>query len=142
MTIYKTFANPGGSGPDINMLVVAPPMTDAEMIRFIDEADSERLAGSGCYLTISGFDNDQRDLWDIPEALEFCDRLVAHGMLSLLEFNLPLDKYRPMATGALQLWAWHKRLGGQFMFDRELFDKFIADIKRSNSIVEGRRGVN
>ena len=80
-----------------------------------------RESGSHCLVIclIDGFDDDPRDLWDIPEARAFCRRLVSLGFISWLEFALcdpqtDIDKVAKDGLGALEIWMiaegkMHKR---------------------------------
>ncbi len=56
--------------------------------------------------TISGYDDDERELWQIPEAVAFMKRMWEVGFGTILKLNLPTAKDHVRGNfGALQLWA-------------------------------------
>lgn len=69
----------------------------------------ESGAVSNVVCTIAGFDDDSRELWEIPEARAFCRRLVGLGFISYLDFETTIpDTGVPEACqgslGAFEVW--------------------------------------
>ncbi|HJT77718.1 MAG TPA: hypothetical protein VJ739_11000, partial [Gemmataceae bacterium] len=61
-------------------------LTDADLIALMRQAKECRDAGSpSVTCQIAGYDEDPRELVDIPEARAFCQRLVALGYVSFLD---------------------------------------------------------
>lgn len=62
----------------------------------------------GFTLTISGYDNDPRELWEIPEVIKFCKKLIDLGFPALLKMGGGLDEKEPMpghpGFGVLEIW--------------------------------------
>ena len=55
-----------------------------------------------CYCNFTSFDNDKRDVWEIPECRALCRRLVNLGFISCLSY-LNLKRGRG-AWGAFDVW--------------------------------------
>jgi hypothetical protein len=101
-------------------------------------------SGMGFCLTVSGYDDDPRDLWTIPEALDLFRRLVKIGFISILEVStmttMKLD-YIPddcPAFGALEIWslAGGKIRTGDNEFTENDMRNFLAALKRSNKVCD------
>lgn len=61
-------------------------------------------AGHGFLLTVSGFAEDPRELWEIPECIDLFKRLVDIGFISLLEPCAQIAMPGTPAFGALEVW--------------------------------------
>lgn len=59
--------------------------------------------GAPMYCSVSGYDYDPRELWEIPEVVRLCQRIVDSGWLSLLRVNL--DDRHPAFWGAWDVYA-------------------------------------
>tara|TARA_Y100000034_G_scaffold136085_2_gene210722 strand:+ start:1131 stop:1658 length:528 start_codon:yes stop_codon:yes gene_type:complete len=66
----------------------------------------------GCVITVDGYDNDERELYDIPEVVDLFKRLMAEGFISLLEVSTSIEEMAPEGMpvpfpglGALEVWA-------------------------------------
>lgn len=72
----------------MNFCSFTTDMTDAELHECIHKM-RPRVTESktGFLLTISNYDDDPRDLWEIPEAVAFCKRLIDIGMGSMLDLS-------------------------------------------------------
>jgi hypothetical protein len=67
-------------------------MTDADIRRSVYEAAViTQKMGEGVLVSIDGYDNDPRDLWNIPEVVVFAKRLVANGVCSVAVVSTILD---------------------------------------------------
>lgn len=102
----------------------------------------------GC--TVSGFGEDRRELWQIPEVVGFARRLWDQAFVTCLDLTLwlPIGKKRPdpliAAFGAFEVWAVAEKLigsGGNLNVPRVLFEKFVDSLeplnKRADLIVGG-----
>lgn len=73
---------------DIMILALGHNMTDDEIKDCIQQMMPICITrGSGFCLTVSGFDEDKRELWQIPEAIAFMKRLVDIGLIAGLEVS-------------------------------------------------------
>jgi hypothetical protein len=84
---------------------VTVDMTDDEikemihkMYRRVDEV------GHGFLFTVAGYNNDPRELWEIPEVIAFFKRLIDIGFLSVLEPVAQIADPGGPAFGALEVW--------------------------------------
>lgn len=119
-------------GGDINNIlcsaVLEPDMTNADIEEYM-----RQLFNAGrypTYCTISGFDDDPRDLWEIPEAADLMKRLWDVGFACLLHGNVPgTPGYFQGFFGAMQLWACWKGIANREVTDEEKFE-FVADYTR------------
>src|SRR5262249_54436820 len=65
-----------------------------------------------CRCTIRGFNDDPRELWEIPEAKTLAQRMVAIGFIAWLEGSVLMPELRRgpdanlrLGMGALEVWA-------------------------------------
>lgn len=127
------------TGTDKSIWIVEAAMTDADIDDMLRKLNQLCLyGGRPFYLTVSGFDQDARELWEIPEALVLFDRLYKAGAMSVLECNCG-PEYVPLAIGAYQLWIIQHRLWtgkAGFPESLDLFDRFCEDLKISNDIID------
>ena len=57
-------------------------------------------------ISIGGYDDDTRELWEIPKVIEFCQRIVESGLISML-----VGKTDPSgAFGAVMIYAVANRI--------------------------------
>lgn len=103
--------------------------------------------GKGGLLSVDGYNEDPRDLWQIPEVINFAKKLCAMGVCSILELSTYLDPTwestsnagRPF--GAFELWLLAKEELGQTIQPprvQELFARFCdQDLPKSNDYVIG-----
>jgi len=55
------------------------------------------------YCSVDGYDKDPRELWQVPEVIALCRRIVESGLLSLMELNV--TERNPMLWGAWDVYA-------------------------------------
>lgn len=102
------------------------------------------VTGEGGLLSFDGYDQDPRDLWQIPEAINFAKKLCAMGVCSVLTISTYLDSTwesksntgRPF--GAFELWLLAKEELGKTIEQPEvmrLFGEFEIDLDKSNETV-------
>jgi hypothetical protein len=98
---------------DVMCISLESNMTDNEIKECIQLMIPACIARTrGFCLTISGFDDDPRELWQIPEATEFMRRLVDLGFISALEVSTTAIELLPIYAkgkqlpgfGALEVW--------------------------------------
>ena len=128
---------------DADLLYVAfnDDMTDSEIKECIQDMMPICLSRQkGFCLTISGYDDDPRDLWVIPEALGFMKRLCDLGMISFLEVSTTCKELRRNGIpelpgfGALEVWmcATNRMGKGKTDISPELMNQFYKDLDTAN----------
>lgn len=55
-------------------------------------------------LFVSGYDDDPRELWEIPEVVDFFHRCIDAGVISLLPFSTMVTPNPVPGLGALEVW--------------------------------------
>lgn len=99
----------------------------------------------GCFFTISGYDDDKRDLSEILEVKELCKRAIELGLMSVLTVSTLMENEEARAFGALEMWGLAK---GKFKrnplknecmileFEKEEMSEFMVDLGKSNEKCE------
>lgn len=131
---------------DLLCTTVELSMTDEEIkdaIRKIQPVCFEKQ--QGFCLTIAGYDNDPRELYEIPEVIEFTKKLVKFGFMSCLYLTTtipdlipePFKGHKLPGLGALELWlfASNRMKKANFELDKPTFAIFVKDLEISNQIV-------
>ena len=94
----------------------------------------------GGMMSIDGFDRDPRELWQIPEVVNFAKKLVAMGVMSILTISTYLNpkfgqSKESKPFGAFELWLLAKEeLGNNLQGEKliGMFEKFKQDLMISN----------
>lgn len=132
---------------DIICLVLSVKTTDKELRENIKKSLPICLKKStGFCLTISDFDDDPRELWQIPEAISFMKRLYEFGFLSLLEVSTTLPELIRKAyldkgidklpgMGAIEVWSSIKGLINVDL-SRSQIQEFVKDLHKSKIVAE------
>jgi hypothetical protein len=100
---------------------------------------------SGAYLSVSGYDSDPREVYDIPEVVELFKKCVKLGLISLLECTVTLKNYiKPSFEGfgiaAFEVW-WIAK-GGKMNKEstshvtKETLAQFIDEWLASNAVCD------
>lgn len=129
---------------DIMVLALGADMTDDEIKDCIQQMMPICIAkGSGFCLTISGFDQDQRELWQIPEAIAFMKKLVNIGLIAGLEVSTQSkDMVRKEfgldslpGFGALEIWlgGTGRLVSGDNDLSPELISTFFQELNTANT---------
>jgi hypothetical protein len=132
---------------DLLCLSLATDMTDSEIKECVQEMIPVcTVKGQGFCLTISGYDDDHRELWQIPEAIGFMKRLCDLGFISALEVSttctdLLREEYKIdklPGFGALEVWmcATNRMGKGKNDIDRATMTKFQEDLGVANRRAE------
>lgn len=104
-------------------------MTDADIRQAVYEATviTEKTR-EGVLVSIDGYDQDPRDLWNIPEVVTFAKRLVDHGVCSVATVSTTLDpKFEGPGGkpfGGFEIWLLSKGYLGR----ADLEGKFLEDL--------------
>lgn len=85
--------------------------TNEELVDMMRQMKAARKAGVDAVICcVSGFENDTRELWQIPEVRAFFRRLVTHGFISWLDVFAGMDpdpntpEVLRMGFGACEVW--------------------------------------
>ena len=120
--------------------------TDADLVVQMRHSEGYRKAGFkriGC--SFRGYATDSRELWQIPEVVEFCKKLVRIGFIAGLDvsFTFPPDQPPlpvPVAPmGSLDIWLianGHMRHDGTVEMTKELLNRFTKEIEYLNTVSE------
>jgi hypothetical protein len=133
---------------DIMFLSLNADMTDNEIKDCIQNMIPVCMANRrGFCLTLGGFDNDSRELWQIPEAIQFMKKLCNIGFISVLEVSttspdLIREEFRIFADGkngiggfgALEVWMCATEIMGlgQTELDQATLEAFRRDLDIAN----------
>jgi hypothetical protein len=128
---------------DIMVLNLKCDMSDAEIKDCIQQMMPICMVKQqGFCCAITGFDDDPRELWQIPEAVAFMKRLVDLGFISGLEVSTNSeDLVRPEfgvpklpGFGAIEVWMCAKGLirTGDNAITKSLLKRFFADLHIAN----------
>lgn len=102
---------------------------------------------AGACFSIDGYDDDKREIWQIPEAISFIKKLMKLGFMSILEISTTsptLVRKELFNTtdlpgfGAIELWliANDKMEDGANEITVEMLEFFKKDLEKSNGIAE------
>lgn len=100
----------------------------------------------GFCLSISGFDFDSRELWQIPEAISFMQKLVKFGVISGLEVTTTIPELmaehwegkKLPGFGAIEVWMCANGMlaSGKTEVDGKIFKKFSEVLTRANQVAD------
>ncbi len=89
---------------------------------------------------VGGFNEDPRELCEIPEVRGFCRRLMGQGFASYLDpaTTFPAGQKTGKAWGAFELWLCAEGLmkPGPTRLHLSVIDRFEAALKESNAIAD------
>jgi hypothetical protein len=119
-TPKRMFENlsPGAGRPTVMLLYAMPGMTDEELATMTRGAVRARAEDSRTIVAmgVGGFDDDPRELYDIPEARAFLRRLVDFGVIAALigstqcpELGAPSPQQAPRLAsvlGGFEVWLY------------------------------------
>jgi hypothetical protein len=121
-------------------------MSEAEIEEAMkDMAPVCHATKTGFFICVDGYEEDPRELWEIPEVATFFQRLVSSGFISFLEVSATaegltrLDKEITSigfpGFGALEVWMISKGMmhAGRTDIDRAEMKKFISDLDAANA---------
>lgn len=90
---------------NLREIVIAPDAQEADLIEIVrTEGFAVIRRNRPFFCTITGYENDHRELWEIPEVVSLCQRIISSGLLGLLEVNVGPGR-QPMLWGAMDVLA-------------------------------------
>jgi len=107
------YVNLGNKNKPLGLVVYAITLdaTNKEIQEFMEDAKRKReqIKGVRITLTIGEFDDDKRELWEIPEVRGLCRRIVNLGLISYLDRStmLPTTPEPELVSatwGAFEVW--------------------------------------
>lgn len=141
--------------PTIAFYAADSRMSDDDIRQIVTTGLKLMMAGGDAMISLDGFNDDPRELWDIPAAVNLAKKLVSMGVCSSLTLSSYLDPRwagegdnsgKPF--GAFELWLlakeeWGKDKGGiENTRLQGLLQKFKVDLAASNEVasstLEGR----
>jgi hypothetical protein len=129
---------------ELHLVELGVNATDTNLTEQMRHMENRRKAGFrriGCL--IRGYEHDERALWQIPEVVALCKRLVRIGFISGLDVSFTLPKPVPLPVpvepfGALDVWviARGSMSVGGVEVTRDLLDQFKKDLCYANTVAE------
>lgn len=99
----------------------------------------------GFFICVSGYDNDKRELWQIPEVLQFFQRIIKMGFMSLMEISSSIKDICRLdgkilevgipGLGAIEMWLIAKNELKKEI-SQEKIQEFFSELMESNKILE------
>lgn len=123
------------------LLAVTVDMTDEQLLEGVWKSYIVcDLTHRGFGLTISGYDDDPRELFEIPEVVKFCRRILNLGFMSILEVSTQSPELKSedswgLGFGALEIWCIARNLvtTGEAELTKEQIGWFLSDLDKSNT---------
>jgi hypothetical protein len=104
------------------------------------KAEREECSHNPIVCLIDGFNNDPRELFDIPEVRAFCRRLMTIGFASYLDYSTTLvpGHRAKQAWGAFEVWLCAEgRMKAKSMdFPKSILDEFWSALMQCNESSE------
>ncbi len=133
-----------------SLVIVAPYVgaSNADILAMMQAMKVARESGGVAHVVcfIDGFDEDERDLHEIPEARAFCRRLVDLGFVSWLDFQttMPATKAQKdceSSLGAFEVWLLAEgRMKNGMEITPALLDEAYEAVLCSNEISDAAIG--
>jgi hypothetical protein len=124
---------------DLKVVAVTTEMTDGELLKMMRTLEQQvRCANMGFVLTVSGYDNDLRELWEIPKCIELFRKLVDMGFISVLEVSTHIKEISRIPDcpgfGAFEIWsiADGRMTGGTTTYPKSVIIEFLDKLQESN----------
>ena len=104
--------------------------------------DQCKKTGNLFFATISGYDEDPRELWEIPEAITFARLIRNTGVICLLEFatslrdfptKWPSENVRPF-LGAFEMWTIAD--GKDILLQNSVDTNYVKNIIKKLEIID------
>jgi len=103
------------------VIEIHPSQSESELFDVVrlcsDQMDAMDAAGKNYLppvMVVGGFNDDPRELWQIPEAIDLLNRACRAGFLSILEPSVMLKSEVPRkfttAFGAMELWLVARKI--------------------------------
>jgi hypothetical protein len=133
-------------GLELHVVALGLDATDADLVEQMRHMEEHRAAGFkwvGC--SIRGYGADSRELWQIPEVVDFCKKLVRIGFISGLDVSFTFPPNQPplpvpvAPMGSLDIWLiakGHMRIDGTVEMTTDLLDQFKKELEYLNTVSE------
>jgi len=135
---------------DLKIIALETHQTDEELQDMTYKLRQALLAEGpepeGFFMTISGYDDDPRELWEIPEAVDLCQRVVKTGLIALLNLSSRVKELMPErfqecegpgpGLGALEVWVFAKEKmvsDGQGVPEAKVFERDLDEFYNAMS---------
>jgi hypothetical protein len=134
----------GGRVLVVNLTIDADEAATLAQMRTMKRAREERRCDY-VVCSIDGFNDDPRELWEVPDVRELCRRLVACGFISYLEFATLICAEAPPFVrqhwGATEVWLCSMGLLGRHTcLTAELLDEMQRVVCESNDKADSLLG--
>lgn len=137
------------------IILVYPDMCDEDLEEiFVSCIPSILMGGDPFTVKFTGYDHDEREVWEIDEVVEQCRKILEIGGISVLDVlaeedpdeerdSGPKKVWQAKGLGALHLWAIGKGclgkiVGVPFEGIRHILSEFVEDLHRSNEEIDRR----
>ncbi len=124
---------------DLHVLALTVDMPDDEIKGVIAQILPRVMkAKFGAVLTVSGYDDDPRELYQIPECVDFFRRISDLGLIGILEVSSSLDGISRFpgpapGLGAFEIWAFgNHKITPNVEFDQTVMFEFFAALEKAN----------
>lgn len=118
-------------------------MTDSEIEEAMkDMAPVCQSTQNGFFVCIDGYEEDPRELWQIPEVKIFFQKLISSGFIAFLEVSATAEGLTRLDTnlgcpgfGALEIWmiANDMMYSGRKEIRQNELRRFFADLENANA---------
>jgi hypothetical protein len=130
--------------PDLCGLILEVGMPETELVKWMREMRKFRETHEDPIITaaIYGFDDDPRELYEIPEVKTFAAKLIDLGFISQLD-AMPNPELRSGPLCALHIWLLAQgKMSASARLDGATINAFLKALDTANRIaltVEGRQ---
>lgn len=127
--------------PDGHIALHLPKdITDEEIDELIRIGMPQAMKkGIGVACAVYGYEFDERELYEIPEAIVMAKRLVERGFIGIMHVSTLMDKkekpYLAKLFGAMEIWAMatgHLDSNGDLNINEDEIKDFLADLDKAN----------
>lgn len=132
---------------DLAILAIELSLSNQELLDMMHKAKELREDGkfSNIICAVHGFDDDSRELYEIPEVRAFCRRLVCQGFISYLDFCTTVPEACDGETldgwGAMEVWLCSEgRLAKTVEITEPLLKEIEAVLLKSNAKADAAVG--
>jgi len=134
VTLKAEAESPGS----LTLILISIQTYEKEMRELIAAAAPVAAAKGGLYVTISGYDDDPRELWEIPETRLIAERWLRAGGLGIMRADLEDDTGDHPGFSALQMWLLAQGLMNQrVQTTTEMVKGFVDDYRKGCELANG-----
>ena len=133
-------------GLELHVVDLGLDAADADLVEQMRHMEEHREAGFkrvGC--SIRGYETDNRDLWQIPEVVDFCKKLIRIGFIAGLDVSFTFPPNQPPLPvpvapwGSLDIWLiakGHMSKDGTVEMTTDLLSQFKKELQYQNTVAE------